>query len=520
MNSFNDLVEELRDENLLEQTIIDLPGRRRALDDGAGDLGDDSADSQLSRSVSNDSVSDAEDGGEGSEPEESDERDFYRKRAMDEVSSLQMVEHVLSGIEREHMKLMSTGYDDLATKKALHIFLQVQGDTNTSEYTDAEFQLMHETEAWSSALSSRDSKISVSNLRRFCENSRPVLSSQALMALGRFYRNAAYSELSRAKFDFVMTRLFSREIDGEKRRVLFGRSDMIGHIQTLYANWASVALYSAEDVSLKTRAIIAGFEDRIAEADSALTFDQLIQNDFFKKVHEFKEATAEVFFTPEVVAAAIDCNTKIGNKFVDLVRLERERTNPESIEQKYGYEYDQIISDAAGKTLQLVEIAKKLDESDDPADEPAIHVETKKGPPAETATSKPRKPSLSGDLFQVNKWLLAATIVVLLTSGVLYFWSSQPTSGETVADSAKNVSLEASDVKEYIRSGRSTDETLYAITLPAWDQLDEDKKKDVLRKTVDVAEKVGLKNVQLINPTGRTVASASDSKVEIASSPK
>ncbi|MBK9162327.1 MAG: hypothetical protein IPM21_00080 [Acidobacteria bacterium] len=33
-------------------------------------------------------------------------RDFFRKRAVDEVSSMQMVEDVLSGVEREHMKVV------------------------------------------------------------------------------------------------------------------------------------------------------------------------------------------------------------------------------------------------------------------------------------------------------------------------------------------------------------------------------------------------------------------------------
>ncbi len=104
-----------------------------------------------------------------------------------------MVEHVLSGIEREYMKIVPSSYDDLRAKTALHKFLQVQGDSTTTEYAEAEFHLMRETEAWSSALSARDSKISVANLRRFCENSRPILSSQALLGLGRFYRNSAFS---------------------------------------------------------------------------------------------------------------------------------------------------------------------------------------------------------------------------------------------------------------------------------------------------------------------------------------
>lgn len=521
MNVFEDLLEELKDENLLEQTVIDLPRVANVARNNAAV--DFAPESKNSGPVSN--------GAKPSRPEsdldtpiaEKSERDFYRKRAIDEVSSLQMVEHILSGIEREHMKMMPASYDDLEAKKALHKFLQIQGDSTTTEYAEAEFQLMHETETWNSAASRRDKKISVANLRRFCENSRPVLSSQALLALGRFYRNAAYSELTRAKFEFVMTRLFSRETEGEKRRVLFGRSEMIEHIRALYANWASVALYSADQVPLKTRAIVAGFEDRVAEAESAITFDQLIQNDFFKKVHEFKEATGEMFFTPEVVAAMIECNTKIGNKFVDLVRLERERTNGQSVEQKYGYEYDQIISEAAGKTLQLVELLKSLPNIKALHDDSNV-LETKKmaaapdGPMAAAPDGpKEKKPLFTWDMFQVNKWLLAVTIGVVLASTGLYFWSSQSSSEGALMDAAHDVSLENTEFKEYLRSGRATDETFYAITLPAWDQLADDRKKEVLQQALAFATKNGKKNVQLVNVKGRNVAFASKTKSELLS---
>jgi hypothetical protein len=220
MNVFEDLIEELRDENLLEETVIDLT-RSTAARNGAANA-NGSAPELAVGPPPDDLASKA---GLDIQPNQTDdERDFYRKRAIDEVSSLQMVERIISGIEREHMKMVPSSYDDLEAKKALHRFLQAPGDSATSDYAEAEFQLMRETEAWSSALSNRDQKISVSNLRRFCENSRPVLSSQALLALGRFYRNASYSELSRAKFDLVMTRLFSREIEDEKRRLLFTRS--------------------------------------------------------------------------------------------------------------------------------------------------------------------------------------------------------------------------------------------------------------------------------------------------------
>src|SRR5688500_12573943 len=399
MNVFEDLIEELRDENLLERTVIDPSGPAGATSNGT-DAKETTKEAGTRPATENGSdVSRVEPGFDLPGADRESESDFYRKRAMDEVSSLQMVEHIVSAIEREHMKIVPAVYDDLEAKKALHRFLQVHSDPTTTDYAEAEFKLMHETESWSSALSLRDQKISVSNLRRYCENSRPVLSSQALLALGRFYRNATYSELSRAKFEVVMTRLFSRPIDEEKRSLLFGRSEMTGHIKSLYANWSSIALYTEDDASLKIRAIVAGFDDRVAEAETAETFEQLIQDAFFDKIHEFKEAAGEMFFVPEIVAATIECNIRIGNKFVDVIQLEHESTNRGSVEKKYGYEYDQVISDAAGKTLQLAELLKSL-----PGLEPQETRPVRSEPrPAARAAAVAKGPSLKSDLFRVNK---------------------------------------------------------------------------------------------------------------------
>jgi hypothetical protein len=511
MNVFEDLIEELREENLLEDTVINLRRTAENSHEKVSDLEDSSAGDPAGTELSDEDEPNAN-GDPDTAPEE---RDFYRKRAMDEVSSLQMVEHVLSGIEREHMKITPATYDDLQAKKALHEFLQVQGDPKTSHYAEAEFNLMRETEAWSTALSARDEKISVSNLRRFCENSRPVLSSQALMALGRFYRNAAYTELSRAKFDLIMTRLFSRESGDAKRRLLFNRVDMVGHIKTLYANWSSVALYSTEQDSLKIRALVAGFEDRVAEAERAETFEELIQNSFFDKVHEFKQATGEMFFTPEVVAIAIDCNIRIGNKFVDLIRLEKGQTTLESVEKKYGYEYDQIISDAAGRTLRLVEVLRDTpkDESvDGDGSTPAT------ARPASTPKKEHGKESrFSSDLFRVNKWLLAITIVVVAASSVLFFWANQPSGESSATESAKDVDLANTELGEYMRSGRITPQTFHAVTLPTWDQLSDDRKKEVLQKAREYASEKGLTNVRLINVRGDVEASATRTKSEVQS---
>ena len=40
-------------------------------------------------------------------------KEYFRKRAIDEVAGLQMVDHVLSGVEREQMKLIPKPFDDI-----------------------------------------------------------------------------------------------------------------------------------------------------------------------------------------------------------------------------------------------------------------------------------------------------------------------------------------------------------------------------------------------------------------------
>ena len=192
MNVFEDLIEELKEENLLEATVIDLNRGETTMSAGL------QFTSEAAPSIANHKspTSSAYQSAEGEFTDVSkraihetsspvDEREFFRKRAMEEVSSLQMVEHVISGVEREHMKLSPNSFDDLGVKKALHRFLQLTSDPEAG-YSESEATLMQEAQNWFSALSRRDSEISVANIRRFCENSRPVLSSQALMALARF----------------------------------------------------------------------------------------------------------------------------------------------------------------------------------------------------------------------------------------------------------------------------------------------------------------------------------------------
>src|SRR5688572_358462 len=427
MSVFEDLIDELKNENLLEDTVIDLKradaaAQAVALSGGNGEL------SKGHAFVANadDENRPADDGPLIAKP--ASETEFFRKRAMDEMSSLQMVEHVLSGVEREYLKISPVSFDDLNAKKALHRFLQISGNPKSPEHAEAEFALRQETEAWSYAHYERDRKISVGNLRRFCEACRPVLSSQALVALARFYRNSPYSEDVRGKFEFVMTRLFSRETGEGNRRLLFEPREMIVHINTLYANWSSIALYTRDDDRIEVSLTVTRLGEFKDEVEKAGSLDELLSSEFFDRVRMYKEECAEMFYVPEVVTEAIKCSLAVGNRFIELIADARQRNSVESLEEKYGSTNDNIVSAAAGKSLvlsELLELEPWTNADNGVEKVPAARTQPIVTKPKASRASKTTYESRGFDLFGVNKWLLAACVVCIVLGVGVYVWAEK-----------------------------------------------------------------------------------------------
>ncbi len=537
MNVFEDLIEELKEENLLESTVMDA-GSDGAMDEflskspPAADFSmglDGESDNAFFDSINSidpaesDQAEERQLSSEFDDEEElpssaipsietrSNQREFFRKRAMEEVSSMQMVEHVISGVEREHMNTVPMPYNDLQAKKALHNFLQATGDHRTQECANAEYELLQETQKWYGVLAERDKHISVANIRRFCEDSRPVLSSQALISLARFYRNSPFSESVRGKFEFIMTRLFSREIEGDKRKHLFARSEMVGHIRTLYENWSSINLFSFDEHETEFALAVTQFEDFAVEAEAASSLDDLLAKDIFERIRAFKEGLAEMFLAQEVIAAAIDCNLRVGNRFVELIDIARTEGNPSVLEQKYGDTLDHVVSSTTGKTLNFIEILN--DGAFD--DIPAPSGEQLRGKVRTSKVSAQKEPWFSFEIFGVNRWLFGITILICIVSVGIYFTADKFGGSESTAISAKEVLVSNPELKQHLQKARSSSETLYAVTEPSWDAMTGEQQKQFLAKLAEYARQIGLKKVNLLNSKGRSVAFADDNRLEV-----
>jgi len=571
MNIFEDLVLELKEENLLENTFLDqLESRAREVegvdvrpnvslpaeglphtDDFPADLIGSSREAeppreeiiyQTAEKIEADAPEVADMQLMGSDEKIEIRRptsdiEFFKKRANGEVMSLQLVEHVVSAIEREHLKIIPKTYDDLSVKKALHKFMQVAEDAATDAHKQGEFQLMQEIEMWCSALSKRDAEISIAALRTYCENCRPKLSSQAMLALARFYRNLAYSEDVRGKFDYILTRLFSRAVADDTRKLLFSGSEMYGHIKALYADWSSIPLYSADDEQNIVLAA-ASFRELQQEAEDAAQFDDLIRSDFFGRIRLFKENIAEIFFAPTVITAAIECNVSVGNTYVRLLDKERLASGAAVTHEKYGSLDDQAVSEAAARTLELdttlrhlIDPSAEREDDEEPAEqhtesaEPVEKIEfpLHKVEPSVAAIG-PRTSILEKvrvRTFGINPLLLIGAVVLITISLGIFAWASMYVEEDTaLSKDVIMLKLDPIPFKENLKLAKKSGDTFYGVVLPGWETMTNEKREEFLRTISEYGKTGGWVNVNLLNGQGKTVGYASPGHFEIIDKPQ
>jgi hypothetical protein len=269
----------------------------------------------------------------------------------------------------------------------------------------------------------------------------------------------------------------------------------------------------------------------MAEAERADNFDELVNDDFFNRLRLLKENTNEGFFAPLITAATIESNIRVGNKYVDLIDAERGKSNIDDFKDKYGFQHDQIVSDSASKTLQLVELLKEREketveeitetkalQTDKPAErkisrQSAIfRMETKPEfkPNAINNREKTKKRGL-----EINKGLLVGTIFAVILSIGLYVWVNYVADETNIPTSVKKVNLENSSLQEYLQTARISQDTFYGVTSPSWNDLATEKREELLKKIQTSGKDKGYIKVQLLNRDGKAVGYANAEKIEV-----
>ena len=123
-------------------------------------------------------------------------------------------------------------------------------------------------ESWEAVLAERDRNLSVEALRRYAEKANPALSPQTLFALLLFYRSVAFSRATASKFDFVVTRLFSKFAEREQRDLRCPCGEITRHLKERYADWygrGGDTVHNDADMTL----LVLSFDDFISEVTGA-----------------------------------------------------------------------------------------------------------------------------------------------------------------------------------------------------------------------------------------------------------
>ena len=125
----------------------------------------------------------------------------------------------------------------------------------------------------------------------------------------------------------------------------------------------------------------------------------------------------------------------------------------------------------------------------------------------------PKKPR--SKIFAVNKWLLVATILTIVSCVGLFIWAEYESQSVKPSPSVKKVNLENSEFKDFIQTARIDNDTFFGVTTAAWESLSREKKEEILNKLRSIGTDKSYKKVHLVNTGGKAVGFSSAEKTDV-----
>ncbi|HRI04430.1 MAG TPA: hypothetical protein PLL77_11870, partial [Pyrinomonadaceae bacterium] len=240
----------------------------------------------------------------------------------------------------------------------------------------------------------------------------------------------------------------------------------------------------------------------------------------------FKESISELFYAPQVTAAAIDCNIRIGNAYVELIDRERRKQDVSAMHTKFESIDQMAISEVTGRSLGLeellVELSRDAEINIPMTEEARVEAEIDYSEPVETK-EKPVKAvnensyfqRLKANAFSVNRWFLAAAIVMIAASIGIYSWANFVVEEKVSNSGVAQVEIENTKLQEHLRIAKISGETFYGQLLPSWDVLPKEKRQEFVQLVLKTALEKGCTQVNLISKDGKSAAYATATKLEV-----
>ncbi len=261
-----------------------------------------------------------------------------------QIGSIKTLDQIFFGIERDQLKIQIKPFDSLALNMALHEFRK--GNLAAKE------QVFDEILKWQDYLLERDENIGLKDLRIYCETAKPALNSKALLTLGEFYQN-----VSRIKFEMLLTRVFSKLTENAQRRLIVETTVIEEHIVNIFSKNDQ----QTEDQNTRNEVILKLQHFR-TEASECESFSGMLAIELITRYSQYKKELGPEFNDSKILAYIIESNVIIGNRFIKL--LVREKSSPGNIDfgdkNRFGEKFEDEVSETFCQTIILDNIVAEV----------------------------------------------------------------------------------------------------------------------------------------------------------------
>jgi hypothetical protein len=254
-----------------------------------------------------------------------------------QIGSIKTIDQIFAAIEREQLELQVKQFDSLDLNMALQEFRRGN--------FDAKDKVFDEILKWQDELLERDQNISVHNLRLHCETAKPALNSKALLTLGEFYQN-----VSRSKFEMLLTRVFSRVTENSHRRLILEDDDLEQHIKNVFSkNQQEIVEDEARN------AVITKLAQFRTDASDCKNFGGLVATELLKKYSQYKSEIGFEFNDSKVLKNIIETNVYIGERLIKLVIREKSSSSGVNLTDKtlFGEKFEAEVATTVCQTISL-----------------------------------------------------------------------------------------------------------------------------------------------------------------------
>ena len=258
---------------------------------------------------------------ENNQPEPTSEAKRLFDRTMGEAKTLRTTERILGQVECVILSRVSEDFDVKPALEAAEELKKLSHNASDEDVLSLEARLNSQFALWREALKQRDEQIAARDLRRLCEHSEELVEPKDCVALTCFYLSLPFSEVVLQKYDFIITRLFATKTEAEYRKANVTGAVLVNRLKEM-RGLCSQSNGSAAYATDEAQTVADRFKVFLADVGKIHSFNDLIAANLFNRIRIGKLEMGAMFFTPEVTAAAIECNVIVANKFAALLEME------------------------------------------------------------------------------------------------------------------------------------------------------------------------------------------------------